>query len=60
MMIFFNCYLAGQWPTLDHSQGDILTNPILITAHELLQAEGHRKPRNEVWSLSPVEHLVGF
>ena len=29
---FFNCYLASIWPTLGHSQGDSLTNPILITA----------------------------
>ena len=29
---FFNCYLAVPRPTLDHSQGDSLTNPMLITA----------------------------
>ena len=29
---FFNCYLADPRPTLGHSQGDSLTNPMLITA----------------------------
>ena len=27
----FNCYLAAPRPTLDHSQGDSLTIPMLIT-----------------------------
>ena len=29
---FFNCYLAAPRLTLGHSQGDSLTNPMLITA----------------------------
>ena len=29
---FFNCYLAFPWPTLGHSRGDSLTNPMLITS----------------------------
>ena len=29
---FFNCYLADPRPTLGHSQGDSLTNQMLITA----------------------------
>ena len=29
---FLNCYLAVQRPTLGHSQGDSLTNLMLITA----------------------------
>ena len=29
---FFNCYLADPQPFLGHSQGDSLTNPMLITA----------------------------
>ena len=29
--IFFNCYLAVPQPTVGHSQGDSLTNPMLIT-----------------------------
>ena len=29
---FFNCYLAVPRPTLGHSRGDSLTNPMLITA----------------------------
>ena len=28
---FFNCYLAVPRPTLGHSRGDSLTNPMLIT-----------------------------
>ena len=27
---FFNCYLADPWPTLGHSQGDSLTNPLIL------------------------------
>ena len=30
---FFNCYLAVPRPTLRHSQGGSLTNPMLITAY---------------------------
>ena len=57
---FFNCFLAVPRPTLGHSQGDSLTNPMLITAFVHIRPEGHREPRNEVGSLSPAEHLVGF
>ena len=32
---FFNCYVAGPQQTLGHSQGDCLTNLILITAFYL-------------------------
>ena len=32
IFFFFNCYLADPRPTLGHSQGDSLTNPMLITA----------------------------
>lgn len=46
--------------TLGHSQGDSITNPVLITAFELFQPEGHWEPRNQVGSLSWAEHLVGF
>ena len=31
-LCFFNCYLAAPRPTLGHSQGGSLTNPMLITA----------------------------
>ena len=58
--IFFNCYLAVPQPTLDHSQGDSLTNPMLITAFVHIRPEGHREPRNEVGSLSPAKRLAGF
>ena len=46
--------------TLGHSQGESLTNPILITAFVQFQSEGQRKACNEVASLSPAECLVGF
>ena len=59
---FFNCYLAAPWPTLGHYRGDSLTHPMLITAGFFLhfRPEGHREPHNEVGSLSPAKHLVGF
>ena len=58
---FFNCYLAAPQPTLGHSRGDSLTNPILITAFFVhIRPKGHREPRNEVRSLSPAKRLVGF
>ena len=60
IIIFFNCYLAAPRPTLGRCQGDSLTNPMLIIAFYLFRPEGHREPRNEVGSLSPAEHLVGF
>ena len=31
-LVFFNCYLADPRPISGHSQGDRLTNPVLITA----------------------------
>ena len=60
MSIFSNRYLAAPQPTLDHSQGDSLTNPMLITMFYLLQPKGHWEPHIEVGSLSPAKHLVGF
>ena len=57
---FFNCYLAVPRPTLGHSQGDSLTNPLLITVFVYIRPEGHREPFNEVGSLSPAECLAGF
>ena len=57
---FFKCYLAVPWPTLGHSQGDSLTNPMLITAFVHIQPTGQREPRNEVGSLSPAKCLAGF
>ena len=57
---FFNCYLAAQRTTLGHYQGGCFTHPMLITAFLPIRPEGHREPRNEVGSLSPAEHLVGF
>ena len=31
-LIFFNCYLAAQRPTLGHCRGDSLNHPMLLTA----------------------------
>ena len=57
---FFMCYLAVLRPTLSHSQGDSLTNLMLITAFVEVWTEGHREPHNEVGSLCPAEHLASF
>ena len=58
--LFFNCYLAAPWQTLGHHWGGSLTHMMLITCILHIQPIGHRKPHNEVGSLSLVEHLVGF
>ena len=61
VLFFLSCYLAAPRPTLGHSRGDSLTNPMLITAFFIhIRPEGHRGPRNKVGSLSPAERLVGF
>ena len=52
--------MAVPQPTLGHSQGDSLTNPMLITVYVRIQPEGHREPFNEVGSLSPAKRLAGF
>ena len=57
---FFNCHLAAPRPTLGHYRGSSLTHPMLITCVFHIQHEGYCEPRNEVGSLSPAEHLVGF
>ena len=57
---FFNCYLAVPQPTLGHSQGDSLSNPMLIIAFIHIRPERHQGPRNEVGSLSPTECLAGL
>ena len=61
IVFFWNCFSAASRQTQgDHSQGDSLTNPMFITAFELCWPEGDHEHRNEVGSLSPAEHLVGF
>ena len=60
LQFFFNCFLAAPQQTLGHYQGSSLTHTMLITAFLHIRLEGHPEPRNEVGSLSPVEHLVGF
>ena len=57
---FSNCYLAAPLPTLGHSQENSLPNPLLITAFYLFRLESHQASCNEVGTLSPAEHLVGF
>ena len=59
-LFFFNCYLAVPRPTLGHSQGDSLTNPMLITAYVRIRPKGQQEPRSEVGSLSLVDLLAGF
>ena len=56
----FNFYLAAPRPCLGHYRGDSLTHPMLITPFLQFRSEGHREAQSAVWSLSPVECLVGF
>ena len=51
-------FLTAIW--LPHSQGDSLTNPMLITVFYLYQPEGRQEPHNKVGSLSQAERLAGF
>ena len=57
---FSNSFLSVPRPTLGHSQGDSLTNPMLITAFVHILPEGHQEPRSKVGSLSPAKHLADF
>ena len=46
--------MSVPWPTLGHSRGGSLSNPMLTTAYVHIRPEGHREPRNFVttpWSL---------
>ena len=45
---------------MGHSQGDSLTNLMLITTFVQVQPEGHQEPRNKVGALSLAEYLAGF
>ena len=40
--ILFNCYLAVSQPTMGHSRGESLTNPMLIMPFPQFCPEGHR------------------
>ena len=60
LFIFFSCYLAVPRSTLGHSQGDSLTNPMLITSFVHVRPECHQEPRNEVGSLSLAKRLAWF
>ena len=57
--LFIWC-LAFPRPNLGHSQGESLTNPMLIIVLYLCRPEGLREPCNEVGSLSLAEDLAGF
>ena len=57
-VLFFNCYLAIPQPTLGHSQGDSLTNLMLITAFCTYLTQ--RSLGASVGSLSLAECLAGF
>ena len=59
-LFFLSWYFAAPRPTLGHSQGDSLTDPVLITAFWLFRSEFHREPPNEVGLISPTKRLVGF
>ena len=59
-LLFLECYLAVPRSTLGHSQGDILTNVMLITAFIQVRPRGHREPHNKVGLISPAERLAGF
>ena len=58
--IFFNCYFTVPQPTLGHSQGDSLTNPMLVSVFVQFQLAGNQEPCNEVGSQSPAECIVWF
>ena len=58
-MVFFSCYLAVLWPTLEHSPGDSLTDMMLITAFKQFRPV-HREPCNKVESLSQAKYIVGL
>ena len=60
LRFFFNCYLAVRQPSLGHSQGDSLTNPMLIPAFVQGRPKGHWEPCSKVGSLSLAKHLAGF
>ena len=64
IFFIFLFFLTAIWlphgQLLSHSQGDSLTNPMLVTGFYLCQPEGHWEPCNEVGSLSLAENLVGF
>ena len=51
---FFKCYLAVPWPNFGHSQGDCLTNSMLITAFVQVQPKGYWEPHNKVGPLAQL------
>ena len=53
--------MAAPWPTLGHYRARGQPHSPDVNHCVLhFRPEGHREPRNEVGSLSPAEHLVGF
>ena len=60
VLFFLTAIRLPHCQLLGHSQGDSLTNPMLITTFYLCQPEGDQEPCNEVLSLSPAELLAGF
>lgn len=53
-------YLVAPRPTLDHCEGDSLTQPMLITKLFKFRPESYREPLSMVGSLSPMERLGGI
>ena len=45
---------------MSHYRWDSLTKPLIIIPFMTLWPKGHGGPRNEIVSLSPAEHQVGF
>ena len=48
------------WPTFDHSQGDSLTNLMLITSFYRFRPKSYWEPCNKFGSLSPAKNQVEF
>ena len=52
--------MPAPWPTFDHSQGDSLTNLVLITSFDRFRPKGYWESCNKFGSLIPAENLVEF
>ena len=59
-IIFLNCYLAAQQPTLGHCWKGSLTNPMLMTAFATFLPGGHQEPCSPVNSSFTIELTKQF
>ena len=55
IIIFLNCYLAAQQPTLGHCWKGSLTKPMLMTAFATFLPGGHQEPCSPVNSSFTIE-----